>query len=137
MKLLVEKKDGCLHPVYNSDYEALQECKLKEGEVYEIEVKKKRNYEFHKKYFSLLNLCYDNQDTFSDFEELRYYLVCKAGYFKRVKTEKGEMIIPLSISFAKMDNIEFEQLYKKTIDVICHFIDVEKRDIFNEVINYI
>jgi len=137
MKFLVKKHFGNLIPVYNSDLEALKSAKLKEGEVYEIEIKKKRNYEFHKKYFALVNLCFDNQETFTEFEDLRNYLTMKAGYVKKINTGTGQMILPLSISFTKMDNIEFEQLYQKTIDVICKFIDVDEKGIMNELINYL
>jgi len=35
-----------------------------------------------------------------------------------------------------MDNIEFEKLYHKTIDVICSFLGSEKEDLLGEIINY-
>ena len=137
MKFLVKKHFGNLIPVYNSDLEALKSAKLKENDIYEVDIKRKRNYEFHKKYFALVNLCFDNQETFTEFEDLRNYLTMKAGYVKKIETGTGQMILPLSISFANMDNIEFEQLYQKTIDVICKFIDVDEKGIMNEIINYL
>ena len=137
MKFLVKKQFGKLIPVYNSDLEALKSAKLKENDIYEVDIKRKRNYEFHKKYFALINLCFDNQETFTEFEDLRNYLTMKAGYVKKIETGTGQMILPLSISFANMDNIEFEQLYQKTIDVICKFIDVDEKGIMNELINYL
>jgi len=137
MKFLVKKQFGKLIPVYNSDLEALKSAKLKENDIYEVDIKRKRNYEFHKKYFALVNLCFDNQETFTEFEDLRNYLTMKAGYVKKIETGTGQMILPLSISFAKMDNIEFEQLYQKTIDVICKFIDVDEKGIMSEIINYL
>lgn len=136
MKFLVKKSFGKLIPVYNSDAEKLKECKLKEGEIYEVEIKRKRNYEFHKKYFALINLCFDNQEVFIEFDNLRDYLTCKSGYYLKIKTPDGLMIKPKSISFAKMDNIEFEQLYRATINTICNFIDVEERDLMNEIVDY-
>lgn len=137
MKFLVKKQFGKLIPVYNSDAESLKDCKLKEGETYEVEIRKPRNYEFHKKYFALINLCFDNQEQFEELNDLRAYLTCKAGYYKEIDTGKGKMILPLSISFSKMDEIEFDKLYHKTIDAICKFIDVEEKEIENELINYI
>lgn len=136
MKFLVKKHFGKLIPVYNSDAEKLMDAKLKEGEIYEVEIKRKRNYEFHKKYFSLMNLCFDNQDVFDDFDDLRDYLNCKSGFYLRIPTPDGEMIKPKSISFSKMDDIEFENLYKKTIDSICKFIDIEEKDLMNEIVDY-
>lgn len=136
MKLLVKKHLGKLIPVYDSDGENLKQCKLKEGSIYEVEIKKKRNYEFHKKYFALINLCYNNQDLFEEFEYLRDYLTCKSGYYSKIKTPDGEMIKPTSIKFSKMDNIKFDLLYQKTINSICNFIDVEEKEIFEELKNY-
>lgn len=136
MKFLVQKTIYGLQPVFNSDHEALKESKLKIGEVYEVEIKKKRNYQFHKKYFALLNLCYENQEVFESIEDLRYFLTMKAGYYKQIDTGNGTMFIPKSISFAKMDEIEFERLYQLTITVICNFIGIEKEDLLNEILNF-
>jgi len=79
MEIYVKKQFGKLVPIYNSDAEALKDCKLKDGEVYRVDITKPRNYEFHKKYFSLLNLCFDNQEQFKEINDLRAYLTCKAG----------------------------------------------------------
>ena len=137
MKFLVKKHFGKLIPVYNSDAERLKDARLKEGEVYEVEIKHKRNIDFHRKYFALINLCFDNQDTFEDFEDLREELIIKAGYFKEVPTlDNNTKKKALSISFANMDDIEFSDLYKKTIDAICKFIDVEAKDIMNEIVEF-
>jgi hypothetical protein len=137
MKFLVKKQFGKLIPVYNSDAESLKDCKLKENEVYEVDIKRKRNIDFHRKMFALYNLCFDNQEVFDNIDDLRRYLTCKAGFYNRIKTPDGEMIAPKSIQFNKMDNIEFSKLYQATIDAICHFIDVEEADIMNEIVEFI
>lgn len=135
MKLLVKKEFGKLIPCFNSDYDNLKECKLKEGEIYEIEIKKKRNYEFHKKYFALINLCYDNQEHFELFDDLRDYLTIKCGYYRKIIMPSGyEQIKPKSISFANMDEIEFNDLYSKTIGEICKFLRT-KEDLLIEMID--
>lgn len=136
MKFLVKKQFGKLVPVYNSDDEALKDCKLKEGEVYEVEIKRKRNIGFHRKYFALINLCFENQNQFEHIDDLRDYLTCKSGYYDRIPTPDGEMIRPKSISFAKMDDIEFDRLYQRTIDTICKFLQVEEGDILDELLNF-
>ncbi len=141
MKFFVKKVFGKLIPVYNSDCEALKECKLKEGEVYEVEIKKKRNTDFHRKYFALINLCFENlpdhyASMFEDIDMLRYYLTVKAGYYKRTETDKGVMIIPLSIKFSKMDDTEFTQLYQKTINQVCKLLNIEEGDLLEEIINF-
>lgn len=137
MKFLVKKTLQGLIPVFNSDYEKLKESKLKIGEVYEVEIKKKRNYLFHKKYFALLNLAFDNQDHFELFDDLRDYLIVKSGYYRKITMPNGfEQIKPKSISFLNMDEIEFEALYQSTITVVCNFIGIEKEDLLNEILNF-
>lgn len=136
MKILVKKQFGKLIPVYNSDGEALKDCKLKEGETYEVEIRKKRNPKFHRKYFALINLCYDNQSQFDSIDDLRDYITCKSGYYDRIPTPDGEMIKPKSIKFSKMDNIEFDKLYQATITTICKFLAVDEQVLLNEILEF-
>lgn len=137
MDFLIQKRGSILIPVYNSDAESLKDAKLKEGEVYQVKITKPRNYEFHKKYFALINLCFENQEVFKEINDLRSYLIMKAGYVKRIDTGTGEMILPKSISFANMDDIEFNKLYNKTIDVIINFLHISEGELLNELLNYL
>lgn len=136
MKFIVKKTSTGLIPVYNSDYEALKDCRLKIGEEYEVEIKKKRNYEFHKKFFALLNLCFENQVVFETLDDLRYYVIMKSGYVKKVETGSGIMHIPKSISFAKMDEIEFNKLYQNSIQVVCDLLGISEGDLLDEILNF-
>jgi hypothetical protein len=136
MKFLVQKKGNVLIPMFNSDAEALKITKLKEGEVLEVDIVKKRNYEFHKKYFALVNLCFDNQETFETLDEMRFYLTIKSGFFKKIETGKGQMFMPKSISFAEMDETEFQDLYSKTLDCVCKFLNTTNENLLSELINY-
>lgn len=130
------KYDNKLSPIYLSDFDNLRQSKLTHDQDYEVEIKKKRNYLFHKKYFALINLCFENQDIFEDIDDLRYYLTMKSGYVKQINTGKGIMPIPKSISFSKMDEIEFEDLYQKTINTVCIFLKIEESDLLNEILNF-
>ena len=47
-----------------------------------------------------------------------------------------EQIKPKSISFTNMDEIEFDDLYQKTITAVCNFIGIEKDDLLNEILNF-
>jgi hypothetical protein len=136
MKFIVRRTLSGLTPVYNSDKESLMDCKLKLGEDYEVEIRKPRNYKFHKKYMALINLCFENQDRFTEIDDLRYYLTMKAGFVKKIDTGKGTMILPKSISFSKMDDIEFDKLYQKTILTVCDFLEIEEGDLLNEILNF-
>jgi hypothetical protein len=137
MKFLVQKTPYGLQPVFNSDHEKLKESKLKIGEVYEVEIKKKRNYLFHKKFMALINLCHDNQEQFEFFDDTREYLTIKAGYYRKVEMPNGNIQVRAkSISFANMDEIEFDDLYQKVITAACNFIGIEKEDLLNEILNF-
>lgn len=139
MKFFVIRTLTGLQPCTASDYDNLMLSKLKLGEVYEVEIKKKRNYEFHKKLFALINLVHQNQTKLEGitFEALRAYMTMKAGYYESYTTDKGTFTLPKSISFASMDNIEFEQLYSSIVDVAINLLDCDKEDLLNEVLNYI
>ena len=137
MKFFVKKTSTGLMPVYNSDAEALKDSRLKLGEVYEVEIKKKRNSGFHKKMFALYNKCYDNQEIFETLDELRYYLTMKAGYYVKRKTPKGIMYFPKSIQFSNMYEIEFNELYQKTITEVCALLKIDSEsDLLNEILNF-
>ena len=127
------KRNGVFTPAYDSDYEKAK--KLKDGE-YEFKISLLRNPGLHRKFFSLINLTLHNQDTFDSLEDLRAFLIMKAGYYKTVQTETGYMYIPKSISFEKMDNSEFEQLYSDVLNQVLRFLKCDEKMVNDELINY-
>lgn len=134
MKFFCKIKNGKIVPEYASDYDKV--AKLRPDTEYQIEIRKPRNIRFHRKFFSLLSLVMDNQDVFDNTEELRAYLMMKSGYYKRVPTKDGMMYLPQSISFAKMDDIEFGEFYSRVLDVVCQFLDIQSEDVARELVNY-
>lgn len=123
-----------LVPVFNSDLDEI--VKLKQNTDYKFEVVHPRNYEFHKKFFALINLGFENQDKYKDYTEYRTIKTMQAGFFKMLITEKGKVFIPESISFASMDEIEFEGVYKKVLDIICSEAGLTSKEIAEELINF-
>lgn len=123
-----------LVPVFNSDLEEI--VKLKQNTDYKFEVVHPRNYEFHKKFFALINLGFENQDKYNDYTEYRTIKTMQAGFFKMIITDKGKVFIPESISFASMDEIEFEGVYKRVLDVICSEVGLTSKEIAEELINF-
>jgi len=136
MKLHVIKTQTGLKPCYNSDYDIYSKIPL--NEVFEIEYKKPRNYEFHKKYFGLLKLAFENQELFSNITDMREDVTIMAGFFElRENKISGEITKKAkSISFAQMDEIEFSELYEKTKDVICKWLGVTDESIEEEIHQY-
>jgi hypothetical protein len=86
---------------------------LNEGSDYEIEVKKTRNLKFHRKFWGLFNQFYDAVSPDYSIEAMREIITIKAGFYERIVTKKGVHYISKSISFSKMDEIEFNDFYRK------------------------
>jgi hypothetical protein len=127
MKLLVVNTPRGLVPLEDDDYE--EKKKLKLGQTYSVEVKVARNIDFHRKYFALISYAWEflnEQETerFRTKENFRKYVEVAAGHCDVIFHPRLQeyVEIPKSISFGKMDNAEFSDLYKRVKDVIFSLI---------------
>jgi hypothetical protein len=122
--------------------------KMKAGELTHADFKRVRNYKFHKKYFALLDfafeqwepsgeLTYQGMPVAKNKERFRKDVAILAGFFESTVNLKGEVRLEAkSISFAQMDEIEFEALYSKTIDVVLQrILTTYTRDDLNAVVD--
>ena len=104
---------------------------LAAGEVIRFTFKKIRNGKFHRKFFSLLGFAYEawepdrvrqqykGMPVQKSFERFRSDVTIAAGYYTQTFDLDGNMKLEaMSISFANMDDIEFERLYSAVADVI-------------------
>lgn len=133
--LLVKGLNGSLKPAYDADYENLK--KIKAGATVECEIKQPRNIKFHRKFFALINLVYTNQEIYNNPEHLRYDLIVESGHYIVRKNIHGEDIMePKSISFASMDETEFNSLYNDVVDTICKYFHFGKEELIEEVAQY-
>lgn len=112
-----------LVPMYDSDLE--EKKRLKIGATVLCSIKKPRNYQFHKKFMALIRLTFDNlpehlHDYLSIYSEEDMLRSIKLDLgLSSIKTIAGrDHVIEGSISFAKMDELEFERFYKRSIDII-------------------
>jgi hypothetical protein len=136
MKITVKNTEQGLIPLYPSDLD--EKNKLKIGEIYSVEIKKDRNYQFLKKFFALIKLGHDNTKLQGiNIDIYRAYVTMKAGYVETFKTPKGLMALPKSIAFDKMDDAEFEGLYNSAIQVIIDDIGATREDIEQNIINFL
>lgn len=109
-------------------------ARINEGEVWECEIRKARNYKNHKRYFALLKLGFDNQDSFSSFDWWREYILIKAGIFDSCKTPDGSFLyMAKSIAFNNMDDYEFNEVYRKTSQAIIDICKITEEDINNNI----
>jgi len=124
-------------------------AKVKAGSTVRARVAVMRNPKFHRKFFAMLHVAFDNADwpeietpygpARCSFEMFRQYVTVKAGYFHMDVTPDGNFrATPKSISFAAMDEAEFERLYSAVLDVIlARFLDWSKGDMENAVNNFL
>ncbi len=103
--------------------------KLRSGVPVLAKVTVPRNPRFHRKFFAMLHVAYDNHDwptiqtqhgpARCTFEQFRKYVTVKAGFFEMGATPQGKPRAEAkSIKFGKMDEAEFEQVYSAVLDVI-------------------
>lgn len=95
---------------------------LKKG-YYTCKVTRQRNSKFHRKYMALLNHAFEHWDTpdgsCKNFDVFRKHIAVLAGFYEQAYDLQGNLqLVALSISFARMDEVGFEDLYSKSIDVI-------------------
>ena len=135
MKLYLMRTMQGLKPCYDSDQELFK--KIPWDTPLEFEVKIARNLKFHKKLFSALNLAYHNQEEFKSFEVFREAVIIGAGFFERKQRLGGEEVIEAkSISFAKMDNETFENLYTSVLDTIIDYFKFPRKGFEEEMAKF-
>ena len=130
--ILIKQFDNSFKPAYDMDLEKLK--RIKPNEFIECEIKKKRNIKFHRKFFALIDLVYQNQSTYINSEDLRADLIITAGYYTTYINIEGNVVKKAdSISFAQMDEHSFNEFYSKIIDVIVLHFNFNKQLLIDEI----
>lgn len=108
------------------------------GETLRCSVKKPRDYRSHKRYFALLNLTFENQDKYTNFEHFRKAVQIAAGHVDELITLDGEVVyIPRSIDYSTLDELEFGKVFGETMTVCARMLgDLDLRDLEQEVARY-
>ncbi len=123
----IKMPGGILSPA--SDIESERLNRLKNGIVYEVELKgcERRNRGFHGKAFAFMNHCFqywsgnntnvEFQCEKSQFDYFRKQLAIKAGFYDYVVDLNGStMIQARSLSYDSMTQEEFEAVYSAMIN---------------------
>ena len=127
----------------DDDYE--KKRTLRRGTVVECTVKEYRNYNFHKLYFSLINLSWEylteqQREFFHDsVEAFRKTVEVAAGHYEPVYNvvRKEWVETPKSIAFDKLCESDFSKLYERVKDVIFNmFIPEISKEEFEEQIKW-
>lgn len=143
MDIYCRVTDIGLIPMYDSDLD--EKHRLRIGDNVLCTIKRPRNYEFHKKYFALLRLTVANlphliqqqMQIFTE-EDLLDCLKIDLGLFT-TRWHGGRQIVKTgSISFAKMDNTEFEKFFSRSVDAILRIYlrGTDRQALIEEIENY-
>ena len=130
-----------LVPLYDSDHDLKQ--RLRVGSTVRCRISLSRNYRFHKKFFALVRLTFDNLplpilerwNIRTEDDMLRRFKR-DLGYFSSRLNEAGEREIEyLSISFAAMDGQEFERFYDDCVNLVLYSYipGINRQDLLTEV----
>ena len=130
-----------LVPLYDSDHDLKQRLRI--GSTVRCRVSQPRNYGFHKKFFALVRLTYDNLplplverwNIHSTDDMLRRFKR-DLGYYTSRTNDRGEREIEYrSISFAAMDEEEFERFYNGSVNLVLdkYIRGLEREDLLAEV----
>lgn len=143
MKLNLLCTQQGLVPMYDEDYDLKKRLKI--GQSYVADVKVARNVGFHRKYWALLNAAWSllperTSNGFRSLEGFRSYVIVAAGFYELYFNPrlKEFVEVPRSISFEKMDEVEFSELYDRSKDVIWSIIGryVSEEDFERCLINF-
>lgn len=132
---LVRQLNNTFKCAYDTDLDKMK--RIKPNEMVICSVTKPRNIQFHRKFFALLNMIFQNQEIYQHLDDLRHDLIIEAGYFEERPNLYGEPIKkPKSISFAAMDDYQFNELYSAVLDTIVRCFHFDKQDIIDNVEQY-
>jgi hypothetical protein len=136
MEFNVKKQNNKLVPYDQNDLEEIY--KLKESEVYRITIKKDRNYKFHKKFNALIRIGYNNTDyKYMKYEVYRDIIICRAGFCTIVNLNGEDYVKADKISFDKMSQDTFQELYNKCITQIAIDIEADEHTIEKELVGFL
>ena len=139
MKINLVKLGDVLAPMTPEDeykYSLLKQHNVVVGEVLE-----ERNSLFHKKFFVMMHYVFENQEKYKTMREFLNVIKVKVGWCDCYYVDDKHIVIPRRITFAKMDQHQFEVFYSMAIDAVLDMLpqltygDIE--EIAKEVISYV
>jgi len=145
-EILLIKRQGILLPMTEADTETLNA--MESGAVYRMKWSKPRNGQFLRKYFVLLDVLfelwtpdevdYKGNALVKNIDLFREQLTIAVGHHDIFIGINGQAkAVARSISFAKMDEVEFAKLYSRTIDYALKHIITRKDQSYETIDNWV
>ncbi len=129
--MLVKGQGNTLMPMTAADFETVQKIKI--GRPVAASITQPRNPVFHRRFFALLNLAFDYWEpevqewkgikAEKSFEVFREQVTILAGYREVTYNLDGSVkVTAKSISFGRMEEQEFQKLYKAVFNVLWRMV---------------
>lgn len=126
---VIKLPNGCL-AAYGDESQA-ELGKVKTGTLMNVKATRVRNYQFLKKFMALINLAFDiwsetcdpieyqGRPVLPNKTKFRHDVTILAGYYDACVNLRGEVRLEAkSISFARMDESEFESCFSAVLNVV-------------------
>jgi hypothetical protein len=136
--LLFRKTLSGLKPADEGAEEALRKVPL--DKVVAVKIKRPRNLGHHRKFFALLKIVYENQEVYASEQALLAAIKIATGHCTPIQLVSGQKaFIPSSISFAAMDQAEFEAFWEKVVTLVCTKIipNLNREDLEAEIMTMV
>jgi hypothetical protein len=132
--LFMRRTVGGLRPINRMGEDALAKYPL--NTEIKAEITQPRNLGHHKKFFALLQALFPHQEIYPTLDSFRAAMTCALGYGETVTLKDGRIVlVPGSISFAKMDQAAFNDFYDRALELIATRIlpGIGREDVDREV----
>lgn len=107
------------------------------GQTYRATIVKPRELVALRRYWGLVTLILDNSEQFTSKDQIHSYLKLRAGHCTTIvsKTTGEVFLVPNSIDFDSLDELQFQEVWSKVVDVVVQEIlpGVTKADLNYEI----
>ncbi len=129
------KREDRLIPTDDESVKIFNSLDVGQEISFEYKVKRQKSYQYHKFYFAMLKSVLDNQSHFKTIDNLHEVVKFRAGLYETIIPLKGEPFIKTkSISFAKMDSLQFDNFMRYAKDVC---VELVGDDALNEILRFL
>lgn len=136
MKILLVRQGDHFIPLSEQDHEKLK--RVKEGRIIEVDYKMPRNPLFHNKFMSMVRVVFDNQEQYETIEQVLDVIKVGISHCDTMEWRGSLIAIPRSISFGKMDELEFQSFYERAVTfALSRFLPTVERHELEQYVNEI
>lgn len=127
--ITIIKKHDRLVPGSDESFDLFNSLDLDQEISFEYKEKKQRSLGYHKLYWAMITAVLRNQAHYKTKENLHEAVKVRAGHYETIIPFKGDpFLIPKSISFDKMDSLQFDFFMREAKTVCVELVGDEALD---------